>query len=203
MPESILFEKTKLGEITDTKPARLTIEEFDDPRLFVTNISGGSKPNYQLMYSLGDDIFLNTFSERLSMWDLQGLHILSDCNGNDVEGDPPFLKFYREYNIKTGLIVKMSFAGIVMKGFLVDMRIEDYNQNGVEGFKFYLKYLALLQNLVGAGNTKNIPGSNVPASEEGTPQPLPSELLYASLEGDSTGADPVRSSGLSAIEGLA
>ena len=163
MPETALFEKTKLGSINDTKPARLTIKEFQEQpahsRLFVNNISGGAKPNYQLMYSLGDDIFLNTFSERLSMWQLSGLHIFTDCFGNEIPGEPPFLTFYKQYNIKTAQTVSMSFAGITMKGYLVDMNIGNYNQNGVEGFNFGLKYLAFLQNMSDAANNPSKAGS--------------------------------------------
>jgi hypothetical protein len=146
-----LFDKTQLGSMADDKPARLTIKEFVNAKLFITNITGGAKPNFQLMYSLGDDVFLNTFSERLSIWELRGLHILTDCNGADVPGEPPFLTFYKQYNIKTERTVSMSFAGITMKGYLVDLQIKDYNQNGVEGFAFVLQYLALLQNLDSAG----------------------------------------------------
>jgi hypothetical protein len=142
-----LFDKTQLGSMSDDKPARLTIKEFVNAKLFITNLTGGVKPNFQLMYSLGDDVFLNTFSERLSMWELRGLHILTDCAGADVPGEPPFLTFYKQYNIKTEQTVSMSFAGITMKGYLVDLQIKDYNQNGVEGFAFVLQYLALLQNL--------------------------------------------------------
>lgn len=159
MAESALFEKTRLGKINDSKPARLTIKEFNDQRLFVTKVGGGTKPNFQLMYSLGDDIFLNTFSERLSMWEFSGLHIMSDCDGAEIPGEPPFLTFYKRYNIKTESVVNMSFAGVALRGYLVDMRIQDYNQNGVEGFQFHLKYLALLQNLVDADNAPAAAGT--------------------------------------------
>lgn len=164
MAETALFQKTQLGPVADGKPARLTIKEFQHARLFVTNVGGSAKPNYQLMYSLGDSIFLNTFSERLSIWELQGLHIMTDCRGEDIPGEPPFLTFYKQYNIKTEKIVNMSFAGITLKGYLIDMAIHNYNQNGVEGFQFSLKYLAMLQNIADGTNNPAAAGAAVPGN---------------------------------------
>lgn len=201
MNEDILFEKTQLGKINDSKPARLTIEEFEDPLLFVTKLSGGAKPNYQLMYSLGDDVFLNTFSDRLSMWDIGGLHIMADCRGKTAPGEPPFMTFYKRHNIKNKKIVNMSFAGITMRGFLVALEIQDYTQKGIEGFKFQLRYISLIQNLRnGDSNTSSEKPSETSASGEyiGTP----SGIQYASLGGVNGVAQPVNTGDLVAIEGL-
>ena len=207
MGELALFEKTQLGSINDSKPARLTIKEFQNGRLFVNNVGGGVKPNYQLMYSIGDDIFLNTFSDRLSLWTLRGLHILTDCEGADVPGEPPFLTFYKEYNIKTERTVSMSFAGITMKGYLVHMTVQDYNQNGVEGFQFNLQYLALLQNLekgAAAGAAAGQAGSAAGTSGSGSGSSL-SDTQMAVLRSAGQSiiqrtALPLRTSGLPPLD---
>ena len=199
MEEYVLFEKTQVGKINDSKPARLTIKEFkDDPahgRLWVTQVRGGTKPNYQLMYSLGDDVFLNTFSERMSVWELTGLHILQNCAGEVQDGEPSFLTFYKKHNIKTTKVVNTSFAGITLKGYLIDMRIEDYNQEGVEGFKFTLKYLAMMKNLVDAANVPSKAGAG---AEEATPSGDGSSLQDSenSIVNPSPDAPPVKSSKL-------
>jgi len=147
MADLALFSKTQLGSISDDKPARLTIQEFSNARLFVTDVNGGAKPNYQLLYTIGDQVFINIFSDRMSVWDLRGVHILTDCAGEESSGEPPFLTFYRKHNITTGVSVNMSFAGITLLGFLTELVLSGYNKEGVDGFAFSLKYLAKLKNL--------------------------------------------------------
>ena len=72
---------------------------------------------------------------------------MTDCTGADVRGEPPFLTFYKAHNLYNGQVVNMSWAGIVTEGYLVDMNLKEYNQNGVEGFMFTFDYLARLKNL--------------------------------------------------------
>jgi hypothetical protein len=181
-----LFEKTQLGSMADVKTERLAIEGFADPNLFITNLSGGAKPNYQLMYSLGDDVFLNTFSDRLSMWELKGLHIMTDCNGKDLQGEPPFLTFYKEYNVRTEQSVRMTFASIKMNGFLVKLQINNFNQTGVEGFSFVLSYLALLENMEAFGA----------AAPDIVPQTIQGNLLAATGFDTGGSSDSIPSSNL-------
>jgi len=147
MGDFALFESTELGCVRyEDKGARMAIEGFDRSEdLFITGIRGGEKPNYQLMYSLGVDVYINAFNKRLSVWELNGLFIPSDCEdcGERPGAKPAFIEFYDAHNITVDTDpILITFQTITLEGFLIDLRVQDYTKEGVEGIVFNLKYLA-------------------------------------------------------------
>ena len=74
MADQSLFKRTQLASLADEKPVRLTIDQLDDDRLWLTQISGGIKPNFQLMYAMSGQKFINTFQQRLSVWPIKGVY---------------------------------------------------------------------------------------------------------------------------------
>jgi hypothetical protein len=147
---TVFSDATGLASMNDQKPVRLIIPKFNDGKLLITKISGGVRPNFQLMYSLGADVFINAFNQRLSMWNLSGLYIPSMCdNGQDFRGEPAFVDLYRRFNIRNADVpLDLAFNGIVLVGFFVEMKIGDYTQNGIDGFSWETPFLGRMNNLL-------------------------------------------------------
>ena len=141
---------SETAHITDDKPVRLVIPQFNDGKLLITKIDGGVRPNFQLMYSLGADVFINAFNQRLSLWTLHGLYIPAVCdNGQNFKGEPAFVDLYRKFNIRTARApLDLAFSGIVLVGFFVEMKIGDYSQNGIDGFSWETPFLGRMNNLL-------------------------------------------------------
>jgi hypothetical protein len=147
---AFIFGETAVFGIEDPKPARLTIEDFaNNENLWLTDIRGGAKPNYQLMYAVGSDVYLNAFNQRLAQFDIQGIHILNNCAGAfQTTGDPPFLDFYKDNNIiqRTNPL-KITFEGIVITGWMVEVAIGAYSQESVDGHRFGLTFIGTINGL--------------------------------------------------------
>lgn len=144
-----LFETTQLASMQDDKPVRLTIDGLSDEKLWLVKINGGARPNYQLMYAISGEKFLNTFQQRLRIWNIQGVYALADCDGPvDATGEPPFLKFYKEHNISAAAkLLRMAYSGTVIKGYLVELKLGDFQQEVVDGYQFNLQFLGIIQGL--------------------------------------------------------
>lgn len=158
-----LFPRTQLAALQDDKPVRLTIDKLDDDKLWLTKISGSVKPNFQLMYAIGSDKYINTFSQRLSVWPISGVYALADCNGPiDAVGEPPFLKFYKQHNISAAATnLRITFSGIVITGYLVELSIGDYQQEIIDGYQFNLSFLGAINGLE---EVRNRTGGSGPGS---------------------------------------
>jgi hypothetical protein len=146
MADASIFKRTQLASLADEKPVRLTIDGLDDDRLWLTKISGGIKPNFQLMYAISGQKYINTFKQRLSIWPIGGVYALADCNGPiDAVGEPPFLEFYKKHNISAAATnLKITFSGIVITGYLVELAIGDYQQEIIDGYQFQLSFLGVI-----------------------------------------------------------
>jgi hypothetical protein len=146
---TVFQETTQLAAITDQKPVRLVIPKFRNGKLLITKIAGEVRPNYQIMYSLGADAFITAFNQRLSTWTIHGLHIPGGCDGQNFKGEPAFVDLYRKFNIRTAKQpLDMAFNDIVLVGFFIGMTIQDYSQNGVDGFAWETPFLGRINNLL-------------------------------------------------------
>jgi len=156
MPDLTLFPKTTMGAVGD-KPQRLTITGFVDDKLFIVNMDGGVRPNFQLMYAIGPGIFLNVFQQRMSLFTLEGLYIMASCEDADTEEEPAFFRFYKEHNIVASEeMLTLAFSKITMTGYLVDLKIKNYNQDNVEGFVWVVQFLGWINNLTSAQATGDV-----------------------------------------------
>jgi len=158
---TVFSDVTGVASMQDDKPVRLIIPKFNDGKLMITKITGGVRPNFQLMYSLGADVFINAFNQRLSIWTLNGIHIPSACANGDNgirrigeedkahKGEPAFVDLYRRFNIRTAPVpLDMAFNGIVLVGFFIELKILDYTQEGVDGFAWEVSFLGRMNNLL-------------------------------------------------------
>jgi len=147
MADFTLFPTTTMGA-AGQKPQRLTIQGFKDDKLYIVKLDGGVRPNFQLMYAIGPGIYLNAFQQRMSLFNLEGLHILADCKNNVDTEEPAFFQFYKANNIVASVkMLTMAFNKITMTGYLVDLRIQNYNQDNVEGYIWTLQFLGWINNL--------------------------------------------------------
>jgi len=145
-----LFKQTQLASISDEKPARMVISGFSDPqeKLLITGFAGGIKPSYQLMYSIGNSVFLNAFSQRLSMFQMVGVYVPASCEGDNATEIPEFFRFYRDHNIVTaGEPITIAINEITITGYIVELQIQDYSKDGIDGHKFTLPFLGKIDNL--------------------------------------------------------
>jgi hypothetical protein len=150
-----IFGKTAMAGIPDSKPVRLVIEGLaPEENLFLTNIAGNVAPNFQIMYSFGRDIFLNAFTQRLSVFKITGIYVSSSCEGDTSgRGEPVFLSFYRKNNIVSSKgAIKITFNGITITGFLIMLEVENYNKEGIDGHNFSLQFLGMIGGLEKASN---------------------------------------------------
>jgi hypothetical protein len=151
MSVNAIFKETQVAGIEDVKPVRLTVEGLASEEMWLLDIKGETSPNYQLMYAVGNDAYLNAFNQRFSLFSVSGVHILSTCSAQGASGEPPFLKFYKNNNIVTGSsTTNITYSGITMKGYMVGLALGSYNQEGIDGYQFTLKYLAKLDALEAA-----------------------------------------------------
>jgi hypothetical protein len=132
------------------------------------------------MYSLGADVFINAFNQRLSMWTIHGLHIPALCgDGNNLKGEPAFVDLYRRFNIRNAKVpLDMAFNGIVLVGFFIEMKVMEYTQEGVDGFAWETPFLGRMNNLLEAPDPIKVADAAAPAApaapkkvREGKPDP--------------------------------
>ena len=150
MLNDVFGQSRAIGISTESK-VRLVVEGFDDETLWLTSFQGDIEPNYQLMYSLGAEVFINTFSDKLSLFKLGGVYVMNLCN-QDGTGTPAFMSFYRARNIAVSdEPLRIALNSIVITGFLVMLTIGKFTQEVVEGHRFTLTFLGMLdQSLAGA-----------------------------------------------------
>jgi len=164
-----VFGTTQLASFADDKPVRLTVDGLKDEKLYLTSIRGEVNPNYQLMYTVGRGIYLNSFEHRLSLFTIQGIYVLVNCNGPlDNRGEPPFMLFYKRHNINTSSkAVRITFNNIVITGFLVKLSLGNYQQEGmgdVDGHMFTLLFLGTIDGLNPPPQTAQAGASTTPGS---------------------------------------
>jgi len=151
MSVNALFQETAVAGVEDVKPARLTVSGLDNEEIWLLDIKGGTTPNYQLMYSVGNEAFLNAFNQRFSIFTLSGVHILATCEGEPTQGEPPFLTFYKNNNIVSNATpVSVAYSGLTMSGYMVGLKLGSYNQEGIDGYQFTLEYLGKIDTVEAA-----------------------------------------------------
>ena len=125
--------------------------------LFVTNFGGDVRPNFQIMYSMGPEAYLNVFSQRLSAWNLDGVYVPSGrCPSKSQGGDttgrnndtPGFYKMYERYNIANNdnKFVKLVFSGLVVEAYITSMSIPSFSKTDVGQMRFSLKLLGRIKH---------------------------------------------------------
>ena len=150
----MLFEDYAVGSIAEAGngEALLTIEGFnsDEETLYILAGQGSVDANFQIMYSMGDSIYINSFNQRLVPMDLPGVCVINGCGegGDGLNGEPAFMKFFRTNNIITSQRpLKLSYAGLVLTGYLHKLQLGSFNKEEMRGFQFTLAFLGYMDNL--------------------------------------------------------
>lgn len=141
-----LFETTEVTEANTVQKVRLTVDGLEGEDLWLTDIKGFVAANYQLMYSMGVQAFVNAFNHRLGKFEVTGIHISNGC-GLSGSGRAPFVDFYDQVNITKRRPTRISFDGITITGWATEMHIGNYSKQGADGHMFTLKFEGRINEL--------------------------------------------------------
>jgi len=152
MASDILFGKTGIGALPSVRDLQLlTIEGLhaEDSSLFITKAAGELQDNFQVNYSMGDAVYVNAFQRRLVPMELPGVSILHDCGNSDTaDSKPAFVRFYEDNSItRATKPVKLTYSGIVLKGYMTGLTLGTLEMQDVSGFSFVLKFLGYVAPL--------------------------------------------------------
>lgn len=169
-----LFSETKVAAIADAKPARLVIDGVADEELWLLSIEGAVSPNFQLTYSIGPGAFLNAFSQRLGTFMIKGIHVSGACTATKDGQEPPFIKFYKKYNIiaagataeGSGETLSMSFNNVTIIGYVVKLALREYSQQGIDGHAFEMSILGKVDGLDAGFTADQIQQDAAPTAQE-------------------------------------
>jgi len=165
MSENALFQETQVAGIPDPKPVRLIISGLSDEKLWLTNISGGIAPNYQLMYSIGADAYLNAFNQRLSLFQIEGIYVPTICDTGSPRDEPAFMTLYKERNIvSSSETTRVTYNGITIIGYFVKLTLGDFNKQGIEGHSFNLTFLGKIDRLDDGDTGRIATSANTPSA---------------------------------------
>jgi len=143
----IFFENTEIAEANDTnKKVRLTVDGLETADIWLTDVSGQVTPNYQILYSLGVKAFINAFNNRLGQFTITGIYIPDMCL-NSGGGTPPFIDFYKKVQITQKTPAKISYDGISIQGWAIQMNLKSYSQNNIDGHEFTIQFLGRIREL--------------------------------------------------------
>ena len=98
----------------------------------------------------------------MTFWNLSGFHLFSQCGESAAsltQAVPEFFKFYSENNIvKAKEALVLSFIGITLHGFLVNLQIDDFKKSSgsdtVEGVFYTLVFLGKQPDATASAKTE-------------------------------------------------
>lgn len=126
----------------------LTIDGLNskDSTLYIMKAAGEIRDNYQINYSMGERIFVNAFQQRLVPMELPGVSVMNRCAGNPrPDATPAFVRFYETNSVvRAKNLVKLTYAGIVLKGYMTSLKWSTLDMQDVDGFSFTLGFTGYL-----------------------------------------------------------
>ena len=142
-----IFNKPSIRKSpSDIKP-RLTIENGERMTIanvpedfWITGFKGGMEPNYQVLASLGSEIYINSFNEKLTAWNMSGYFTTTECESTKVD-KPTYLDLYATNNVNTGKPVTVTYSNMVMRGFIVRLSVSSDAGDAHKGDKFVLSLI--------------------------------------------------------------
>jgi hypothetical protein len=115
-----------------------------DTEFVAVNLSGDMAVIYQLNYSFDQTAYALVFGDRLSLYTITGVALpSSDC----LKATPDkFVAFYNKYKLGTKTIsaLDIAFAGVVISGFFVSVRI-NLIRGEQSAFQFQFQFLGELK----------------------------------------------------------
>jgi len=125
-----LFSEPGLGSMMNTASMFLKCSiTVDDKRidddLFLIGIEGEGQSNVQIDNTLGGDILITAFGEKLTTMRIRGIAVGKTCE-NTTSKSSDLVAFYKKYragtNVKTPELV-LTYGSNVFRGFLVGIQI--------------------------------------------------------------------------------
>lgn len=94
---------------------------FDTERSIVTRMTIGQKVNLQFLHSMGSQIFVYVFGDRMGSISLSGLAFVCDCDGGpDIGAERMLLWYKRNKASKRAGPVRLTIGKTAIEGFVTD-----------------------------------------------------------------------------------
>lgn len=96
---------------------------FSQERSIINRITISQQTNHQFLHTLGNDIFIYVFGDRMGRVVLSGISVTEECNSGDREhGLEKMLRFYRNNKLSSRQNpVQIAIGSTVFTGFITGM----------------------------------------------------------------------------------
>lgn len=96
---------------------------WSSERSIITRMTLAQQCNYQFLHTIGNDIFIYVFGDRVGQITISGLSMADDCDSRDSEhGFEKVLKWYNRNRVaKRKTPVKVTIGKTPIQGFLVSI----------------------------------------------------------------------------------
>ena len=151
-----IFKGSATAGIQSNDKIRLTVQGLESEDIWLEEIQGTVKPEFEIMYTFDKTIFINTFLQKLSSFVIAGRVSLESCSGGNKK--PAYIPFYKKYNIVNSKTpIKMTFDGLTIKGWVTEAKIgpaRNIAKESIEEHNFTLTFLGLLMNTLSTEDTQ-------------------------------------------------
>ena len=196
-----LFQAVQAGEITVENPKKMIILQGSaiEDSMLITQARTKIEPNFQLLPSIGQQIYLNSFNQKVSQMELSGIYVpQNEC----PQDGPEFLNLYTAENIVDSKEpFTINFSGITLVGYITSLTLTTTDNAGSSVEQFTLAFLGIHINSSkqstdpkGNSNAAMIPG--------GSKSPSKVQNESNSSQGNRQRGNSATSMTTSALEGL-
>jgi len=152
-----VFDRTQLAEfnVPDTTiPLIIGDSSLDTSGLYITGLTAVHKPTVQVLAAADASIWVNSFGQRPSPTQLNGIIVPTSCeDGQDTQAHVrrSLLRIYKKYKINSGTTpLQMSFHGMVLKGFFLDLGFSNAQGQLTKAMNFKLVFLSVVESALGS-----------------------------------------------------
>lgn len=143
MDNIVMGDVGKSADVDVIKNKRLlTVEGLTDNSIYLLDVKGRGKDNIQVLYSMGGGAFVNSFSGLLTTFSISGIHLMG-CDGS--KGKPGYVKFFNKRKISKGKATRLTFDGIVIEGYVLEVDFQSMEVEQGYGSSFTLQLLGRIK----------------------------------------------------------
>ena len=100
---------------------------FAAQKSIITRVAVSQSGNFQFLHTLGNDVYIYVFGDRIGQITLSGLSMPSDCEGTQEQiGAELMLKWYNDYKVSNRVPpVKITIGlNTLIEGFVVNLTLD-------------------------------------------------------------------------------
>lgn len=122
---------------------------FASHRSIITRMTLGHQCNTQFLHTIGNEIYIYVFGDRIGQVTLSGISFAADCNGARTHGFEEVLRWYEQYRVAAQRDpVKVMIGQTGMNGFVVGL-----NGDVIDPAMRLMQWSLTLMVLPGKGNS--------------------------------------------------